>query len=582
MKGIFLLILVNFSLAAEPTRCWRSLPASTVGAIEIDLSDDLLIKLRQNTLLGKTILTKQRLADFFSVFRKHSLVNPKLATVLAELRSSGFSIDEMTKVLNSKFGVGLIPEGTSDQRYWSLIAWVEMKPDLAAKIISSLKERDPDKASVINDLEVLTYKNDWGSSFSILAVSGNKLLMVSSDIDKKYKTSVKKANYEPKSHELCIARFKKFTHALQGQEAMGFYAAVSNSIFIQRNKLEGRKVLEYHANLTKLFEMADDNEKKIELAGLKQLKMLSGYVSLKGNRLNSKFFLETEGAREGLVKLIDQPQLPTQAAGWVTSDINSYTHMSLDVKFVFDQLLEVCSRQFGEAAVSKKWDALNTRARAFLAADLKSILSSFGHKVIYVDYGLDMEVKGQDKKAQLKSAIVIPFDNTLVSNRILEIMTPFAEGKGILRKDQLGFKGFRVNSRDFKGSFYIGQKKLILTTGLGVSDKVLKSIITAPKESLASSKEFIDFQKKLGQQKSTMLTYGNLKSSIGNFYDFAEKLLKSKNVFAGMDKRDKAFIQELLSKIPTKTQVLSVLGVAGAYTKPTPEGLEINGFMELP
>ena len=79
-----------------------------------------------------------------------------------------------------------------------------------------------------------------------------------------------------------------------------------------------------------------------------------------------------------------------------------------------------------------------------------------------------------------------------------------------------------------------------------------------------------------------MISYGNLQYSVGDFYDFAEKILKDENTFAGMEKRDKAFIRELLSNLPTKAEVLTVIGIAGAYAKSTPEGLEINGFMELP
>ena len=595
MKVLLILIILSLAMFADSTKSWKSLPTSTIAAIEMDFSEDLLLKLRNETSLGKTILSEKNIASFVEIVKKHSLINPKLAATLAELRSSGFTIDELANILNSKLGMALVPENNNDKAYWSVLAWSEMRDGLAAKIVNSLSERKQGKEIDLNGHKGLAFQNDWETSYTILSAHKNSLIMVSSDVDtehknnlgaKKNKNSKLKLGFHPSklndfsSQHICFERFSSFLNSHSGSGDSKFLAKLNDNEFHHKMTHSGQRVIEYHVDFGIFKKFLDSNMKRFEMTGFSKLKHASGIVSYGSKFIKSKFFIETDSPRTSLLKLLDQPKISLETEDWVTDDVNSYSHISMDVNFIYQQIKEMLSSQFGKAAVSQKLKEADMHCRAFIGHSIKSILDGFGDKITFLDYGLSLKPHEVQYVLTPNIAMIIPFKNKSVSNRVIEILTPFAAAKGIYRNDQEGFKGFL--SEEIDASLHIGEEKIIFTSGENVCQKVLGSISSPSKNKLSDNPQFKKFIELLDVKETTMLSYGNLKSSIGEFYELIEMAIEHKKILSGMEKRDKAFIQELLQNLPTVEDITDVLGVGGAYGVPEKDGFFIKGLVELP
>ena len=373
----------------------------------MDFSEDLLLKLRDKTSLGKTILSKKNIAHFVEIVKKHSLVNPKLAAILAELRSSGFTIDELARILNSKLGVALIPEDNDGNIYWSLVAWAEMGEGIASKIIASLSERNQGKVISLNGQKGLAFQNDWETSFTILSAHNNSLILVSSDIDEKLKnksanqkqTKSSKLKFgfqqskgEPiASKHVCSQRFSSFIHSHSGSGVSKFINKLNKGKLYKEKNPTGRRVIEYHVDFGFLKKLLADDINKLEMTGFSKLKHISGLVSYENKFMKSQSFVETETPRTSLLKLMDQPKISLEIEDWITDEVNAYSHMSMDMEFMYGQIKEMLSHQFGKAAVVDKLKEANMHCRAFIGHDIKTILSGFGNKVTFLDYGLSLK-----------------------------------------------------------------------------------------------------------------------------------------------------------------------------------------------
>jgi hypothetical protein len=604
MKYILIIFVFIVSSLAEEDKGWNSLPAETVAAFRLNLSEDALSDIQVNTKLGRQVFSKERFSQFIKIIQKHSLTNPKLAAIMAEVRSAGFSLDELLQICHSKIGFGVLPETHGDDTYWTILGWADLKGDLAHKTFAQLKEKSKAKLIKVSGREALLFVEENKTAQTLLVELEGQLLVAINDLDEKSKNrkvrsksvtdsvasgefiESRKLTSDKGSKEasllLCKKHLSSFVDDLKSSK-LGTFAKTFKETQIDSNRVsEGKRVMDFHVNVAKILHVVEPGNKQVKMLGLGGLESFSTTLALSGNSLNSSFFIEAAEPREGILGLLNQPRIESRPPAWVPADINSYNHISFDFELLLTQLKKIASKQFGPAAVENRVKKADLSLQAFVGIKLESLLKSFGQSIMVLDYGVNLA----DKKAdflQSNVAVVIPFDNNKILDRVIEIMTPFAANSGIMRNDKLGFKGLSFDTPDFTGGFFMGHKFIILTSGEGVDDKLLNSI-AAPNsaQSLVNSSAYKAFAAKEKVPDGILFSYGDLSKNGVVLYDVVKKMIDQNQALINLNKRDRSFINEMIQNLPSKKELEGIFGISHGYAYPDKSGVTFKGTIELP
>ncbi|MCM8536917.1 MAG: hypothetical protein NE334_13350 [Lentisphaeraceae bacterium] len=590
MKFLLLFLALTFTISAEDTRSKDALPEDTLGYIQVDLSSDIFKSLQKSTKLGRQILSSERFVGILNTIKKHAEVNPKLAAVRAELKSSGFSIDELAKVVNSKALLSLSVDDVKGHKVWSLLGSAKLKGDLAKRIITDLTAREVGESISLASNKALYFHEDHKSGHSILSFVDDTLFICISDIDDKSKVKYFELQKEGKHKDasnkvasICREKLLKYTSNFTSHKKSAYAKALSNNKFLESNKVPGQLVADSHVDLKSLISLEENDRAKLNLLGFDNLLSYKTQLSLSGNDFFVTSLLEAPQPRKGLLAFLDQPSIDVMPPKWVPADVNSYSHISLNVKKVAEDISRLASQQLGQAVVDYQIKDIDTKCQAFLGSSFENLLNSFGDKAIILDYGVDLVKSSGQMKPYPSTAIVLQFKDPKVLNRVIEIMTPFAKDKGIKRNDMHGFKGFSLNMPTFKGSLYMGHDLIVLTTGLGVAKSLLPNIEKpSSSKTLINDSNFKAYIKKQNVSKGIFFTYGNANKALLTGYDLLSQSVNLDLMLQSSDKRDQAFIKELLNHLPKRSELDGVLGISSAYAYPEENGIVLKGKINLP
>ncbi|MCM8530854.1 MAG: hypothetical protein NE330_06820 [Lentisphaeraceae bacterium] len=590
MKFLLLFIALTFTISAEDTRSKDALPNGTLGYIQLDLSSELFRSLQENTKLGKHILSVDRFNGVLATIKKHAEVNPKLAAIRAELKSSGFSIDELAKVFNSKLLLSLSLDQVKGHKVWTILGSAKLKGDLAKRIVTDLINREVGESLKLSGKSALYFHEGHKSGHSILSVVDDTLFISISDIDDKSKPGyfelVKEGKHEDaaqKVSDICRQNLLKYTSNFTSRQKSTYTKNLSANRFLESNNVPGQLVTEAHVDLKSLLALEENDKAKLSLLGLNNLLSFKTQLSFSENNFYITSLLESPEPRKGLLAFLNQPSIDVMPPKWVPADVNSYSHISLNVKKVAEDISRLASQQLGQAAVDHQIKDMDTKCQAFLGSTFENLLSAFGDRAIILDYGVDFVKSSGHMKPMPSTAVILQFNDPNVLNRVIEIITPFAANKGIKRNDMNGFKGFSLNIPNFKGSLYMGHDLIVLTTGLGVAKSLLPNIENPSlTKTLRSDPKFQSYIKKQNVSKGIFFSYGNANKALLTSYDLISQSVNLDMMLQSSDKRDKAFLKDLLKYLPTKNELDGVLGISSAYAYPQQSGIILKGKINLP
>ena len=628
--------LIPAALFAQKQTGWNSLPEDTIAAVNINFSKDITDKIQNNTNLGKKILSKDKLERLKQIIRDHASVNPEMAAGLAEMKAAGFDLDDIFGLFNNNMGLGVIPGNAGSQKYFTILFWADFNDELISKIYKIIDEH-AGKAKKRNDIEldgekVIHLFSGKDSANVMITRLGQRLIVSISDFDKgtKYNgfqdSDVKaledafkgqsskvgldikpfqdefvegaeseKADSTKAAAEVALGEILKGTTArfLMAQKGDGgeFASRLLSKPGVADARPSGDMVIEGYIDIAKAIELSGEGGSEIEMLGLDNLQAIALWAALDGNKANTSFFISSPSPRKGLMKLLNQPVTEALPPAWVPAEIMNYSHLSFDFNLLYDVVKNIASSQLGAGAVDAQVEKANGALQAFLQTDIKGLVNSFGKKIYSVNFGLEMQQNsnaqslGIDALPVDKTAVIIEFNNEEIMKKVLDMMGPFVAGQGLTRTKEQGFDGYRIDTPMFKGSLFYGQKKLVISIGEGTTETVLSAMANPPKgeDALLTSKKFIEFVKSENPAKSAVFSYGDASKMAPMLYQMFSQFITKDQILADIyDKREKAFVSDLLDLVPNENEVEGIFGISHSTGMPIQSGFIFKSSIELP
>lgn len=299
-----------------------------------------------------------------------------------------------------------------------------------------------------------------------------------------------------------------------------------------------------------------------------------GYrMTLDGTILRSGLFLAAPAPRVGLQKLLDQPPLKPEPAGWVSKAAIGYQQFSLDLGKAYELIAGVI-RQSVPRGVGML-DTLEAQSQAFLGIDPATLLSALGktHLVLtYLPQTGDEASRRDDAAAQTAAAFVWQVPEEAVWRRLMSLLAK-ASAQTLITEQ--GFTGLRYDEKEFSGGWFIGNGFMTLALGRGVTERVLANLRSTPRsdETLRNAPHARRAAELL--PPTGAVTY-DLTDGAGLLH-FADTVVR--RAFADEQDADAAKLKKIW---PSEEEMTGTIGVSVSATTVDGDGITYRSILELP
>jgi hypothetical protein len=343
---------------------------------------------------------------------------------------------------------------------------------------------------------------------------------------------------------------------------------------------EGVPLVEAEFNLRAigpLLDAPDKNElsKLVQGLGLAELGPAAYRMVLDGTTLRSGFFLSAPQPRKGVLALLDQPELPPQPADWVAGDVVGYQHYSIDLGKAYDLIAEIVAGQSQKG--KETLQQIELQSQQFLQTDPATLLSSLGTKHSSVSY-LPTEPlkKGEDGEeeaaAQNTTAVVWRVTDEALWRRLIGTAA-LVSGQPL--QEEQGFSGLRHETDEASGGWFVGDGKMVLALGKGVTERTLAMLRNPPQtaDSLAGGDLARRAAELVPQQPGLAYEITNGPTALRFLNQAAMEML------AGTE--DEA-LKKLREVWPTQEELDGVVGVSASASRADGNGLTHVSVSDLP
>lgn len=597
--------------AERPTS--QTLPDETLAVVRLPNLKAAYEAFKTRTKLGALIFEQKRL----DLLKEYIVEESKsdVDELTAQLVKLGLSFDDILGTFAGEVGYAATAAKVDDKPRYVGLLWAECGEKTAEKWIAALDkaldaEDDDDEKTTREDIELAGLKvhrlrlplakaaplpedEDKKDIKPKRVVTGfmqllicrreGKLLVAhtlespaaaADDADAEKKDAEKA---EATDREHATALFARFLEAQAGN-GEGFVERKMQTPGLAAALPDGDGIVEALVDIPALVKLAEtsenaDNAKMIKALALDTLGPLAYRMTLDGTAMRSGIFLSAPNPRAGLVKLIDQTPLPAKADDWVSIDVVGYQHLSLDLGAAYKLITDIVRRHVpkGEESVA----GLEEQAKQFLQVDPTTLLGSLGSKHTVIYFFPEKKEAGapaEHETTQDAMAIVWKLGDEALWKRLMQ-MAALLGAKEVA--EERGFNGLRHDKDGFHGGWFIGDGKMILGMGKGVTEKTLAMLRTPPKAdaSLAGSPIAARAAELIPPQDSITYDLTNGPSIMKFAYHAAIDQLD-----ASPDPK----LKKLKPILPSEKELEGAIGVSVSVTTTSDAGLTHRSVSDLP
>jgi hypothetical protein len=594
---------------------FESLPANTFGAVRIVNSEVMREDLRENTKIGRLLLSPERIAAYKAYISDLADSDEKFGAFVKDLEAAGLTLEDVYGILSSEFGGALsLREVEGYKSLPMLYLWAEMKPGMAEKVFESVLESSADSDSVkrenqqiagLDTARVRSAKD--GSSALMTRLENRFLFVIGFPVEGVYSKELGEA-YE----EAELQALGSFIEAQRGAGG-GFLDNFYEEGEIIQLRPERRINFEVLCDLQKVlgFFLEEDEKSKIDQFGMSQFTKLAAWSAYEGKVASSKLFIGAPALRSGIAALIDQDSFDFQPPVWVPADLNAYTTVSIDLPRMYEVILKFAVGSLPPGMLEQQQQRVDDQLNQFLQTDLETILSSFGNRVHVVEYPSELvdvtypplpswaegegneigeddggEVELEEITMQVPQeslGLIIDFKNPEILAKAVEFISQFAgdPASGIEIFEEQGFHGVRIEKGGISMVFSYGLGKLVFARGTDTASKVFSFLNNPPaaEDALVNDGQFREFMDRVSPKEGSAFSYADGDKLIQDVISAWAWLQQSS--FQNGRSDVPAELKELLEILPKKEEFEDAMGAIFTRTYSNQDGLVVEGINEF-
>jgi hypothetical protein len=609
---VMLLATVSFvaavGAAERPTS--QTLPDETLAVVRLPNLKGAYDAFKTRTKLGAVLFEQKRIDAVKEYIAEES--KSDLDEISAQLVKLGLSFDDILGIFAGEVGYAATAANHEDKPRYVGLLWAECGEKTAEKWLAALDKALENEADGVGkptreDIELagvkvrrlrmplvettVTEEKGKDEVKKASKVTGHVQLLIGrregkllaahtlvakvageDDDDPK---QAEKAEATDREHATAV--FARFLEA-QGGSGEGFVERKMQTPGLAEALPDGEGIVEALVDIPAVVKLTDTEEnaeamKTVKALALDTLGPLAYRMTLDGTAMRSGLFLSAPSPRNGLVKLIEQTPLPSKADDWVSGDVVGYQHLSLDLGAAYKLITDLVRRHVpkGEESVA----GLEEQAKQFLQVDPTTLLASLGSKHTIVSFLPEKKEAGapaEDETTQNAMAIVWKLGDEALWKRLMG-MAALLGAKEVA--EERGFNGLRHDKDGFHGGWFIGDGKMILGMGKGVTEKTLAMLRTPPKAdaSLAGSPIAARAAELIPPQDSITYDLTNGPSIMKFAYQAAIE-----QVDASPDPK----LKKLKPVFPSEKELEGAIGVSVSVTTIGDAGLTHRSVSDLP
>lgn len=628
---------------ADPPRAsFECLPAETVLSVRLSSVNQTLEHLRAHTMLGRTLLAKQRWEKLDQLAKSQS--NDDWAEFEQKLAEVGLEPEDLERLYDGELGYGLVLEPREQSTPMLIgIAWAEPGEEMAEKYLAALgrgvamvnEEADEVRQTRRTDLEVAGHavmhlavpqvdvEYDWGAdaddateesidgmalkaaaprkvvthndqaNFFATRIGGRLILLHTFPMNQaQFEAAGENPDFDEVSGvEQATRVLARFLEAHAGGAADDTFAArMLATPGLAEAMPQGRPVLELYADpkpVRALFDRPDapNGEQVRRFAkqfGLDGLGPLAVRWSLKGQALQGGTFLSAPAPRRGLLSLLDQPKQKPGVPAWVPANAVDYSHVSFDLGAAWTLGKNLAIEMLGQRAAANI-EQVEVQVQAFAQNDLASVLTGLGTRHTHVSFnpiGADGDEQVKPGNA-FRGALVWQLQDEPTWTTIMTGLTPFTAmtNGAVTTANEQGFTGFRLTVPN-------AEMEVALMIGKGYLSLTYGNETTAPL--LHTLRQPPTGQGALVNTEGYQRFGQMFEARPGLTYSYVDAghvagslydlIVKAIEDGAEYDET----LDELSELLPTRDEVTSSFGVGGGHTVVNEHGLTGRSLLELP
>lgn len=587
---------------------FEALPENTFGAVRLVNSEAVREDLRENTKIGKLLLSLERLAIYKAYISDLADSNEQFGSFVKDLERAGLTLEDVYGILSSEFGGALsLKEVEGFKSLPMLYLWAEMEPGMADKVFESILESSADSDSVkredqqIAGLDTVRIRSAKDGSSALMTRLENRFLFVIGlPVEVIYSEKLGQA-YEEAEVE-ALGSFIEAQRGIGGGFLDNFYGQGE----IVQLRPERRINFELLCDLQKISAFFFEEEKaSINQFGINQFTKLVAWGAYEGKVAASKVFIEAPALRSGIASLMDQDSFDFQPPAWVPADLNAYTTVAINLPMIYKIGLELAVGSLPPGILEQQEEQVDAQLNQFLQTDLETILSSFGNRVHVVEYPSELvevkqwiEVEGNGMRendsgnvkmeeitmqiSQESLALIIDFKNPEILAKAIEFVSQFAGDptSGIEIFEEQGFHGVRIEKGGIAMVFSYGLGKLVFARGTDTASKVFSLLNHPPaaEDALINNAQFREFMDRVSPQEGIAFSYADgdklIKDAISAWAWLQQSSLQKNGSDLPVE------IKDFLAILPAKEEFEDAMGAIFSRTYSNQDGLIIEGLNE--
>ncbi len=523
--------------AADSSRSgWDSLPAETAFAMRIP-DGNAFYGAIHNTRIGRHLFGEERIAEFLEILERE--MEEDWQAFRQRLGELELEPKDFPRVLSGESGAALVLEGTEGERpRMYVLFWAEPGEGLGARLLDGLlstieDQEGPHRTSRVDFTlaghEVIhlaspqvVYSYDGQSRVShnahtLLNRDGNRIqgaltLMSGPDPDMVRAAltdeSIVLPEPETEPGEELRGVFARFLQARDG-EAGGFSRTLHTTAGLGEVLPDGVPAFEFALDtqrvVSTVIASSDDENlgRLLHALGVTDLRTTVFRGAVDRGVFRWGGLVSAPAPRRGIVgALMDQPARPAAPAAWVPSHVMDYSHFSLDLGGLFQQIREIAV-EIGGDEVAQGFQMVEMQVNSVLETDVASLLSSLGTQHTILTFPVDAATDFSSPEAVAgifagRNAMIWSVENEDLWQRIMQTIAAFAPimGGALQPADEQGFNGWRFEQAGMEGGLFLGDGKLVLGMGRGTVEEVLSALRSPPdgQTALARSQKFREAQ----------------------------------------------------------------------------------------
>lgn len=597
--------------AERPTS--QTLPDETVAFVRLPNLKSAYDAFKNQTKLGAVLFEQKRIDALKEYLAEES--KKELDDLTAELVKIGLSFDDILSTFSGEVGYAATAAKHEDKPRFVGLFWAECGEKTAEKWIGALEKglekQDDDGHKVsredielagvkVHRLRIPLVKTDPHSDLDeakgakpkrvvdgymqlligrregkLLAAHSWKSEAAVADDEDAAKKEAEKAEADAREHT--TAMFARFLEAQAGG-GEGFVERKMQTPGLVAALPEGEGIVEAIVDIPALVKLVEateneDDKKVVKALALETLGPLAYRMTLEGTAMRSGLFLSAPTPRSGIVKLLDQTPLPPKPDDWVAADVVGYQHFSIDFGAAYTLVTDLMKRHTpkGEEQVA----GLEAQAKQFLQVDPVTLLSSLGTKHTIITFLPEKKEAGapaEHETSQNAMAFVWKLGDEALWKRLMG-MAALLSAKQV--SEERGFTGLRLDEGTFNGGWFIGDGKMILAVGKGVTEKTLTMLRTPPKAdaSLAGSPIAARAAELIPPQDAITYDLTNGPSIMKFAYQAA---------LESIENNEDPKMKKLKGIFPTEKELEGAVGVSVSVTTIGDAGLTHRSVSDLP